>query len=241
MRGKTDQVKDPFGRGALVALGLGLGAAIIAQRARAASSSLARRRQLPTPKPPLPGGAAQSLQNYLRSALTLRDIHSLKLTRTRRWAENLRFGLIALSVSATCLSFIGPTTIASDLGVDVGPVEFVIDVILLLLLLVIVAELAWRRGDRANEHQRAIVVLTSFIRDLEDRLRQPVDPTDTELTQRFAERYALIIEILPAHTDADYLDAKRAAAKKASTKIEITRLAPHQARKPEATEEQSTA
>ena len=86
----------------------------------------------------------------------LRDIHSLKLTQTRRWAENLRFSLIALSVSATCLSFIGASTVAKDLGVGAGPVEFVIDVILLLLLLVIVAELAWRRGDRSHEHQRAM-------------------------------------------------------------------------------------
>ena len=165
----------------------------------------------------------------------LRDIHSLKLTQTRRWAENLRFSLIALSVSATCLSFIGASTVAKDLGVGTGPVEFVIDVILLLLLLAIVAELAWRRGDRAHEHQRAIVVLTSFIRDLEDRLRQPVDPTDTELTQRFAERYALIIEILPAHTDADYLDAKGAAASKATSKSEITRGAKRQLREAEET------
>jgi hypothetical protein len=105
--------------------------------------------------------------------------------------------------------------------------------ILLLLLLVIVAELAWRRGDRAHEHQRAIVVLTGFIRDLEDRLHQPVEPTDIGLARRFAERYALIIEILPAHTDADYLDAKRATAKKEISKIQIARHAERQLRETE--------
>jgi hypothetical protein len=171
------------------------------------------------------GGAAKSLERNYHNALMLRDIHSLKLTQTRRWAENLRFILIALSVSATCLSFIGASTIAKDLGVGTGPVEFTIDIILLLLLLVIVAELAWRRGDRANEHQRAIVVLTGFIRSLEDRLRQPVDPADTDLVHLFAERYALIIEILPAHTDADYLNAKRATAKKQASKLQIVREA----------------
>ena len=161
---------------------------------------------------PLPGGAAESLQVYRRSALTLRDIHSLKLTRTRRWADRLRFWLIALSTSATCLGFIGVADLADDIGVAEGPVNFMVNVVLLLLLLAVIGELAWRHGDRSNEHQRAIVVLTSFIRDLENRLRQPVDPDDVELAavQRFGERHELIIEILPAHTDADYLAAKRA-------------------------------
>jgi hypothetical protein len=233
MRRKRHQNGDRFAKGPLVALCLILGALIVGRRTRPLASSNTDESGSEAPSPPLPGGAAKSLQGYCRSALMLRDIHSLKLTQTRRWAENLRFGLIALSVSATCLSFIGASTIANDLDVGTGPVEFVIDLILLLLLLVIVAELAWRRGDRAHEHQRAIVVLTSFIRDLEDRLRQPVDPTDTELAQRCAERYALIIEILPAHTDADYLNAKRATAKKETSKIQIARDAERKLRETE--------
>lgn len=95
------------------------------------------------------------------------------------------------------------------------------NVLLLLLLIVVIAELAWRQGDRSNEHQRAIVVLTSFVRDLENRLRQPVDPGDVEVVQHFGERHALIIEILPDHTDADYLAAKRATTYKNIEKSRI--------------------
>lgn len=84
-----------------------------------------------------------------------------------------------------------------------------------------IAELAWRFGDRASEHQRAIVVLTGFIRDLENQLRQPIASTDTALVHEFGERHALIIEILPAHTDEDYIRAKKAAAKKEKAKRKI--------------------
>lgn len=224
MRRKRHRDGDRFAKGSLVVICLFIGA-LAARRKHPPASSQASENALGAPASPMSGGAAKSLERNYHNALMLRDIHSLKLTQTRRWAENLRFILIALSVSATCLSFIGASTIAKDLGVGTGPVEFTIDIILLLLLLVIVAELAWRRGDRANEHQRAIVVLTGFIRSLEDRLRQPVDPADTDLVHLFAERYALIIEILPAHTDADYLNAKRATAKKQASKLQIVREA----------------
>lgn len=92
---------------------------------------------------------------------------------------------------------------------------------LLLLLIAVIAELAWRFGDRASEHQRAIVVLTGFIRDLENQLRQPIASSDIALVHEFGERHALIIEILPAHTDEDYIRAKKAAAKKEKAKRKI--------------------
>jgi hypothetical protein len=224
VRGCTDSSVYPF---ALAALGILGGALVIAARAlagdRPVSPVCADQRGGPADPPgrPMPGGVAGSLTVYLRSALTLRDIHSLKLTRARRWAEWLRFGLIALSITATCLSFIGAAKVSSDIAIDKGVVDFAINVLLLLLLIVIVAELAWRQGDRAHEHQRAIVVLTRFIRDLENRLREPVSPGDVELVERFGERHSLIIEILPAHTDSDYLAAKKASAEKRVEKEKI--------------------
>lgn len=96
------------------------------------------------PVAPLSGGVAESLYVYLRSALTLRDIHSLKLTRARAWAEGLRFGLITLSVTATCLSFTSAAKVAGEIGVSKGTVDFVINV---LLLIVIVAD---PRGAKAT-------------------------------------------------------------------------------------------
>lgn len=99
--------------------------------------------------------------------------------------------------------------------------KFALIVFLLLLLIAVIAELAWRFGDRASEHQRAIVVLTGFIRDLENQLRQPIASSDIALVHEFGERHALIIEILPAHTDEDYIRAKKAAAKKEKAKRKI--------------------
>ncbi len=167
------------------------------------------------------GGATASLESYLRSASTLRDIHSLKLSRTRRYAEWLKFGLIALSTVATCVGFIGIADIADDTGISESTVNLVFNVVLLLLLLVVIWELAWRQGDRAHEHQRALVVLTGFIHDLENQLRQPTNHGDIELVERFGERHELIIEILPPHTDADYLASKKAAARKELKKAAI--------------------
>jgi len=115
----------------------------------------------------------------------------------------------------------GIDDLASDLNLSRGLVNFMMNLFLLLLLIAVISELAWKFSDRASQHQRAIVVLTGFIRDLENRLRQPVEDDDPPLIREFGERHALIIEILPAHTDSDYLDAKKAAAKKESTKRKI--------------------
>jgi hypothetical protein len=179
------------------------------------------RRQVPAGTPGLPGGAAQSLQTYLKSALMLRQIHSLKLTRADRWNQRLKFALISTSTAATCFGFIGIEDLATDLDLHEGLVNAVMNLLLLLLLLAVIGELALRFGDRASEHQRAIVVLTGFIRDLENRLRQPIQSADREVVHEFGERHALIIEILPAHTDKDYVRAKKAAAKKEALKRKI--------------------
>jgi hypothetical protein len=170
---------------------------------------------------PLPGGAAQSLQTYLRSALTLRQIHSLKLTGAEKWSQWLKFLLIGTSTIATCIGFIGIDDLAADLSVSKGVVNFMMNMFLLLLLIAVISELAWKFSDRASQHQRAIVVLTGFIRDLENRLRQPVESDDLGLIREFGERHALIIEILPAHTDRDYIEAKEAAAEKEVAKRKI--------------------
>jgi hypothetical protein len=151
---------------------------------------------------------------FLASAHTLREIHSLKLTEAARRARVTTFTLIALTTVATCLAFFGIDRLAQDLNLSTELVNAALDLFLLGLLIAVIVELSWRFTDRASEHQRAIVVLTSFIRDLENRLRQPVELDDDELVDRFSERHGLIIEILPAHTDRDYLRAKNASESK---------------------------
>jgi hypothetical protein len=180
-----------------------------------------RRQDSGTPPALSPGGAARSLQTYLRSALTLRQIHSLKLTRAERWSQWLKFMLIGTSTVATCIGFIGISDLAADLNLSEGLVNLMMNLILLLLLIAVISELAWKFSDRASQHQRALVVLTGFIRDLENRLRQPIERDDPGLIREFGGRHALIIEILPAHTDRDYLQAKKAAAKKDAAKRKI--------------------
>ncbi|HEU4461663.1 MAG TPA: hypothetical protein VFR75_03615 [Solirubrobacterales bacterium] len=145
----------------------------------------------------------------------------MKLTRAERWNQWLKFLLIGTSTIATCIGFIGIDDLASELNLDDGLVSVLMNLVLLLLLIAVIAELAWRFGDRASQHQRAIVVLTGFIRDLENQLREPIASYDSGLVREFGERHALIIEILPAHTDEDYLNAKKAAAKKDATKRKI--------------------
>jgi hypothetical protein len=148
-------------------------------------------------------------------------VHSVKLSRADRAGQRLKFALIGLSTAATCIGFIGVGDLADDLNVSTELVTVVMNTFLLGLLIAVIAELSWRFGDRAGEHQRAIVVLTVFIRDLENRLRQPVVEGDSGLVAQFGERHKLIIEILPPHTDRDYLRAKKATARKQQGKRKI--------------------
>lgn len=172
-------------------------------------------------QPLLPGGAGGSLGTFLRSAITLREIHSVKLTRAEKRGQWLKFALIGLSTTATCIGFIGIGDLANDLNIGSKLVTVVMNAFLLLLLIAVIAELSWRFGERAAEHQRALVVLTAFIRDLENRLRQPIERGDADLVERFGERHKLLVEILPPHTDADYIRAKQATAKKDLAKRKI--------------------
>lgn len=153
--------------------------------------------------------------------MTLREIHSLKLTAARRYSGASKFGLVMVSALLTAIGFVGVGDIAHDLGIDEGPVEFAFNVLLLILLALVIQDLAWRHADHAVEHQRAIVVLTGFIRGIEDKLALEDEAALRAAVPEVHARHGLIIEILPAHTDRDYLKAKRATSKKDVKKAAI--------------------
>lgn len=173
------------------------------------------------PVPSVARAADESLRVYLTSAHTLRDIHSLKLTRTRRFGEVLKFALVVATAITTTIGYIGTADLARDLDLSEGLVSVVFNGLLMALLILVIAELSWRPAGRAQEHQRAIVVLTTFIRRIEDHLRFGMTDSSETLVDHVRELHRLIIEILPAHTDADYLAAKHANAKKRQKKRKI--------------------
>ena len=70
--------------------------------------------------------------------------------------------------------------------------------------------LVYRFGAKSMEHNRAIVVLTGYIRDLEDmiKLQNFDDAQGVELVDAMRERYKMITETLPPSTDKEFYRSK---------------------------------
>lgn len=164
----------------------------------------------------------RALENYRRNAQRLRAIHSLKLSRAQRFGFWSTTTLILLSAGATFIGFVGTDELSDAVDLNEDVFVFIFNGFLLGLLVAVIVDLSYRSKERAYEHQRALVVLTTFVREIEDVLEMPSLPSEgSGLLERFRSRYALIIEILPPHTDADFLASKEAEVDKWTKEAEL--------------------
>jgi hypothetical protein len=170
------------------------------------------------PAPPAnPDGSpahARALE-YRKKAARLRHIHSLKLTRYRRLANFTTALLVALSATVTFFGFSGLTRLRSYARwliphISATGTEFMFNVLLLLVVVLVILDLVYRFGERASAHNHAVVMLANFVNDLDDRLEgAPSDEAMEELLRVIAARYEVMTEFLPPNTDKEYHRSKR--------------------------------
>jgi hypothetical protein len=157
----------------------------------------------------------QRLEKYKKNSEILRQIHSNKAIRKHRYAiVHLSTTLILTAI----VSFIG------FMGIDkfsklIDPnntfkfewVEFIFNVSVFGILVLIILELIFNFKDMSHLHNKSINILTGFIRDIDDllNLQNFNDEDIDQLIYSTRERYKLIAEILPPSTDKEFIKSKK--------------------------------
>lgn len=160
------------------------------------------------------------LQKYKRNAEILRQIHSDKKFRKQRTGSIHLVVTLVLSTLVAFLGFIDVNRMTEFMNwfvsIDAAKADSIFDLLVFLVLVAILLELIFRFREAAAIHHRSILILTNFIREVDDLLGVPdslgSDPLQT--LKEIRERYDLIGELLPPSTDREFLRSKRRLAKK---------------------------
>ena len=156
----------------------------------------------------------ERLVEYNRISKILRQIDSNKSFKFKRLDERLSVLFIVITALLTFLGFTGIEKI-HGLIPAIAPVSlvhlaFAFNSLIFLILLLVILNLVYRFGAKSMGHNRAIVVLTGYIRDLEDmiKLQNFYDAQGVELVDAMRERYKMITETLPPSTDKEFYRSK---------------------------------
>jgi len=115
------------------------------------------------------------LESYKRFAEILRQIHSNKAFAYKRWDDRQNIVTVVLAAFLTFVGFTGTTRLHDLVGL-VRPIpmiliESVFNTLVFCVLAVVILNLIFRFAEKAVSHNRAIVILTGFIRDVDDLLK----------------------------------------------------------------------
>lgn len=160
--------------------------------------------------------ALRRLDKYQSRAETLRQIHSDKTQTLQSRSRVYTITVIVLSAAITFLAFTGTGELQRRLaGVSIsisqGAIQFLINVVIFLLLVAVILDLVFRFRERSTDHWRSIVLLTAFIRDVDDLIALEAfeDHEAEAIVREVRERYKLIGELLPPSSDKEYRSSKQ--------------------------------
>jgi hypothetical protein len=163
--------------------------------------------------------------DYRHKLVVLRQISSNKASRSRRWDSGVTLSTIAVSLLLSLLGFTGLARIRDYLllflSVSPETVEIIYNFLVFMILLITVVSLRFRFQDHSNDHQKAIVMLTALITDIDDILCIHRDNAD-ELRLRLIavnDKYKFITDALPPHSDPEYRKAKEDIAQKEALRL----------------------
>lgn len=181
-----------------------------------------------------PGGSIRDrflerLASYKRFAEILRQIHSNKAFTNKRRDDIQNVVTVVVAAFLTFVGFMGTVRLrdlfAFVVNVPLIVLESVYNTLVFSVLAVVILNLIFRFNEKAAAHNRAIVILTGFIRDIDDLLKMEAFREDDveHLLHEIRERYKSITEILPASSDKEFLKSKEdyIAKKKKSAEIEL--------------------
>jgi hypothetical protein len=170
----------------------------------------------------------QRTKDYGHKCHILRQIQSNKARRFRRInaAQN-----IATVVVSSFLAFIGfsgidkITTYLNWVGVvDRVKVEFAFNTLVFVLFVLAILHLVFQFGKKQSDAERAIVSLTNLINEVEDLVSRSETGfgqiSDNEHNV-IREKYDMLIQVIPANSDREFLRAKNDYQKKEAKQAQM--------------------
>jgi hypothetical protein len=164
-------------------------------------------------------GLVKRVAAYKHKAKVLRQIHSNKMWLIELKGTALDYGTLTASVALAFTSIMGTTKLHGLFfkGVTtVDVLDFAVNTIIMIVLLLSVMQIALRFGEKKAEAQNCVNVLTTFLTELDDVeiLKNPTADECERQLERLRHRYEAITPILPSNTDADWEAAKIQLSKK---------------------------
>jgi len=169
----------------------------------------------------------ERLEAYKRFAEILRQIHSNKAFIYKRWDDGQNIVTVVVAAFLTFVGFMGTSRLhdllALRVEVPVIVIEAIFNTLVFCVLAVVILNLIFRFSEKAAAHNRAIVILTGFVRDVDDLIKMQLfdDEDIPHLLHEVRERYKSITEILPPSTDKEFLKSKRDYVRKKEKSAEI--------------------
>jgi hypothetical protein len=157
----------------------------------------------------------ERLADYERKLRLLRQIMSNKARRYSTINATADIGTVIVSSFLTFIGFAGISKIHGYINafaaVSESTIELLFNFLVFSLFVLVILHLVFRFAARQSEAERAIVLLTHLINQVEDILAKAehgysVSASDVDLVR---EKYDSLLQIIPANSDREYLRAKK--------------------------------
>lgn len=175
------------------------------------------------------------LKNYKEKSNIIKQIHSNKKNFYENW--NLAFNIITIiaSLLLTVLGFINRDLLYElfmknkdstclDKANSLQFFEFSFNVAVLFVLLISILNLIFRFQDKAFEHNRAIILFSNMLRDI-DEIKTTINSfSASQVNEKLSQisfRYSNITDSIPSHSDKNFYRAKEDYYKKRDKSKEI--------------------
>ena len=156
------------------------------------------------------------MTDYARKCRILRQIQSNKAEYFRRLNVGNDIAMVVVSSFLTFMGFSGIEKIHTYLNlfstIDKIHVEFAFNLFVFFLFLLVILHLVFRFGAKQSEAERAIVLLTGMINEIDDLMAHVERGTiqlRAEDENSLRQRYTMLTETIPANSDHEFIKARK--------------------------------
>lgn len=168
----------------------------------------------------------QRLKKYKNNCQVIKQINSNKSRKFQMYHNILNVITIISSVFLTSIGFMDKKIISNYLypaientaqqSPDLSKIDMLFNLAVLSVLILSIINLIYRFQEKSFEHYRAVTILSGLTRDIDDLIyyqNYTKEQADVLLAE-IRNKYKSILDLLPQHTDSEFLKAKRDIIKK---------------------------
>jgi hypothetical protein len=158
----------------------------------------------------------ERLKGYAKKCHILRQIMSNKAQKYRHINAAQNMATVVVSSFLLFIGFSGTEKIQTYINwfvaVDSLKIEFAFNVMVFVLFVVAILHLVFQFGRKQADAERAIVTLTNLANQIDDLISKAqgsFEVTKSYETDVIRQKYEAIIQVIPANSDSEFLNAKK--------------------------------